>query len=111
MRSAAGGIKAVPPKDPAICRPDSQLKKKKVLFRQTGSAHVGAVLIAVQARRLCSGNARLETVQRREGIVSIEPPGAAVECVGAALGGEIHLAAGRAADFGRVGAALHLELH
>jgi len=31
VRSAAGGTSAAPPKDPAICRPDSQLKKKNVL--------------------------------------------------------------------------------
>src|SRR5437868_15466642 len=32
VRNAAGGTSAWPPNEPATCRPDSQLKKKKVLF-------------------------------------------------------------------------------
>ncbi len=79
----------------------------------TGDPHrptqIRAELVAVQARRLGRRHARLKPVQSREAVVAVELPGRAVHRVGAAAGGEVHLAAGRAADFGRIGAALHLE--
>ena len=87
------------------------VEEEEGLVLPYGTAEVCAVLIAIESGRLCAGDMRLERIQRGERIVAIEPPGAAVESVGAALGGEIDLAARRSADIRRVGAALNLELH
>src|SRR3954470_12742217 len=57
VRKAAGGISAWPPNEPATWRPDSQLKKKKVLFfpLNTLGIHTGPPRLAPYWLRLRRG--------------------------------------------------------